>query len=255
MWGQSKPTSMKSFLMLVPAVCLLASCGPETTREIEAKERTITVTGAADTRLCPDEMTLTINIAEYYTEQYEAGKTEKDYKTLVKLEEIEKKLMDLLHTNGIADSLVSFSFVNTSWNWYYYDGEKKPVKFEKTMKVKLSDHTKAVAIIRDIDTKGISYLSLGDFHSSKEQEMRRELKAEALKAAKEKAAYMLSKVDKEIGDIITIKELNDDYPYWSWRGPAQTSVSNSAYAYDSSEPAGPDEIMMRYEVEAEFEIQ
>lgn len=246
---------MHKLFFLTPALAFLASCGTETTREIAAKERTITVTGAADTKLCPDEMTLTIQIAEYYTEQYEAGKTEKDYKTLVKLEEIEKVLMTLLHTNGIADSSVTFSYVNTTWNWSYYDETKKPVKFEKTIKVKMSDHNKAVAIIRDIDTKGISYLSLGDFHSSKEQEMRKELKAEALKAAKEKAAYMLSGVDKELGDIITIKELNDDYPYWSWRGPAQTSLSNTSYEYDSSEPAGPADIMMRYEVEAEFEIQ
>lgn len=246
---------MNKIILLIPAVALFASCGTETTREIAAKERTITVTGAADTRLCPDEMTLTIQLEEYYTEQYEVGKTEKDYKTLVKLETIESGIMDLLHKNGIADSLVSFSFVNTTWNWSYYDDVKKPVKFGKTLKVKMSDHTKAVAIIRDIDTKGISYLSLGDFHSSKEQEMRKELKAEALKAAQEKAAYMLSKVDKELGDIITITELNDDYPYWSWRGPAQTSLSNASYEYDSSEPAGPDEIMMRYEVEAEFEIQ
>ena len=252
---ETKSQPMNKLILALPVVALFASCGPDTTREIAAKERTITVTGAADTKLCPDEMTLTIQIAEYYKEQFEDGKSEKDYKTLVKLEDIEKNLMELLHKNGIADSTVSFSFVNTSWNWYYYDGEKKPVKFEKTIKVKLSDHNKAVAIIRDIDTKGISYLSLGDFHSSKEQEMRKELKAEALKAAKEKAAYMLSKVDKELGEIITIKELNDDYPYWSWRGPAQTSLSNASYEYDSSEPAGPDEIMMRYEVEAEFEIQ
>lgn len=246
---------MNKLLFALPALALLASCGPETTREIAAKERTITVTGAADTKLLPDEMTLTIQIEEYYTEQYEAGKTEKDYKTLVKLEEIEKPLIELLHKNGITDSAISFSFVNTSWNWYYYDEYKKPVKFGKTLKVKMSDHNKAVAIIRDIDTKGISYLSLGDFHSSKEQEMRKELKAEALKAAKEKAAYMLSKVDKELGEVITIRELNDEYPYWSWRGPAQTSLSNASLDYDNSSPAGPEEIMLRYEVEAEFEIQ
>lgn len=246
---------MNRLFFTLPALALIASCGPDTTREIAAKERTITVTGAADTKLSPDEMTLTIQIAEYYKEQFEDGKTEKDYKTLVKLEEIESTLMKLLHENGIADSSISFSFVNTSWSWYYYDGEKKPVKFEKTISVKLADHNKAVAILRDIDTKGISYLSLGDFHSSKEQEMRKELKAEALKAAKEKAEYMLSKVDKELGEIITIKELNDEYPYWSWRGPAQTSLSNTSYEYDSSEPAGPQEITMRYEVEAEFEIK
>lgn len=246
---------MKQIIFLAPAFALLASCGTETTREISAKERTITVTGAADTKLCPDEMTLTIQIAEYYKEQYEAGKTEKDYKTLVKLEEIESGLMTLLHNNGIPDSAISFSFVNTSWSWYYYDETKKPVKFEKTISVKMNDHTKAVAIIRDIDTKGISYLSLGDFHSSKEQEMRKQLKGEALKAAKDKAVYMLSMVDKEIGDIITIKELNDDSPYWSWRGPAQTSLSNASYDSESTQPAGPQDITMRYEVEAEFEIR
>jgi uncharacterized protein len=246
---------MNKLFLLLPACALLASCGTETTREIAAKERTITVTGAADTKLVPDEMTLTIQIAEYYKEQYESGKTEKDYKTLVKLEEIEKGLMDLLHKNGISDSLINFSFVNTTWSWYYYEEQKKPVKFEKTITVKLSDHNKAVSIIRDIDTKGISYLSLGDFHSSKEQEMRKELKAEALKAAKEKAAYMLSKVDKELGEIVSITELNDDYPYWSWRGPAQTSLSNASYEYEDSQPAGPQDIMMRYEVQAEFEIE
>jgi uncharacterized protein YggE len=246
---------MHKLLLTLPVLALLASCGTETTREIAAKERTITVTGAADTKLVPDEMTLTIQIEEYYKERYEDGKTEDDYKTLVKLEEIENSLMTLLHANGIADSSISFSFVNTTWSWYYHDGEKKPVKFEKTISVKLTDHNKAVAIIRDIDTKGISYLSLGDFHSSKEQEMRRELKAEALKAAKEKAEYMLSKVDQELGEIITITELNDDYPYWSWRGPAQTSLSNASMEYDSSEPAGPQEIMLRYEVQAEFEIR
>lgn len=246
---------MKTLFLLAPACALFASCGVDTTRNIAAKERTITVTGAADTKLCPDEMTLTIRIAEYYKEQYEPGKKEKDYKTLVKLEEIETGLMDLLHKNGIADSMINFSFVNTTWQWYYYEETKKPVKFEKTITVKLTDHNKAVAIIRDIDTKGISYLSLGDFHSSKEQEMRKELKAEALKAAKEKASYMLSKVDKQLGEIVSITELNDDYPYWSWRGPAQTSLSNASYDYESTEPAGPQDIVMRYEVQAEFEIE
>ena len=66
---------------------------------------------------------------------------------------------------------------------------------------------------------------------------------------------MLSKVDEELGDIVTIVELNDDYPYWSWRGPAQTSLSNSSYGYEDSEPAGPQDIMLRYEVQAEFEIK
>lgn len=246
---------MKKLILMLPLAAVAASCGTETTREINAKERTITVTGAADAKLCPDEMTLTIQISEYYKEQFQPGKQVKDYKTLVKLEEIEKNLMELLRRNGIADSMVTFSFVNTSWQWYYYEQEKKPVKFEKTISVKLTDHNKAVAIIRDIDTKGISYLSLGDFHSSKEQEMRRELKAEALKAAKEKAEYMLSKVDRKIGDIVTIRELDDESPYWSWRGPAQTSLSNASYEYDGAQPAGPQEILMRYEVEAEFEIQ
>lgn len=247
---------MNKLFFLLPLLVFTASCGTETTREISAKERTITVTGAADTKLCPDEMTLTIELAEYYKEKYEAGKTEKDYKTLVKLEDIEKSLMDLLHKNGIADTSVSFSFVSTTWQWYYYDETKKPVTFQKTISVKLKDHNKAVAIIRDIDTKGVAYLSLGDFHSSKEQEMRKELKAEALKAAKEKAAYMLSKVDKELGDIITIREINDENSaYWSWRGPAQTSLSNASYESEGNAPAGPQDIKMRYEVEAEFEIQ
>jgi uncharacterized protein len=245
---------MRHLLLALPVLTFFVSCSNREVR-VEAKERTITVTGAADTELSPDEVTLTIQVGEYYKEQYEEGKKEKDYKTLVKLDEIEKPILALLKKNGVADSSIHFSYVNTEWRWYSYE-EKKPVHFEKTMLVKFTDFNKAVAIIQQLDTKGINHLSLGNFRSSKEQQMRRELKAEALKAAMEKAEYMLSKVDKHIGEIVSIRELGDNETFWMWDRPAQSSISNASYDEYSSPSAsvGPQDIKMRYEVEAEFEI-
>ena len=185
----------------------------------------------------------------------EASTKEKDYKTLVKLDAIEKPIMDLLKKNGIADSCIHFSYMNTSYSWYYYE-EKKPVRFEKTLAVKLHDFDKAVAIVQQLDTKGITYLTLGDFKSSKEQQMRKDLKAQALKNAQDKAQMMLSKVDKTIGEIVSVKEVNDDEnARWSWQ-PSQSSMSNSTYSSSNAQPAGsPQDIKMRYQVEAEFLIE
>jgi uncharacterized protein len=244
---------MKYLLLSFPLVFLFASC---TNREIQVqeKERIISVTGSSDATLTPDELTLTIQIGEYYKEQYDPNVKPKDYKNLVKLADIEKPIMELLKKNGIADSCIHFSYMNTSWNWYYYE-EKKPVHFEKTLSVKFRDFDKAVAIVQQLDTKGISYLSLGDFHSSKEQQMRKDLKAEALKNAQDKAQLMLSKIGHEVGDVVSITEVEDHSSYWDWR-PTQSSLSNSSYSESEVSPAGsPQDIKMRYEVKAEFEIE
>lgn len=246
---------MRPILLLIPAAGLLASCGgPEV--KIEAKERTITVTGSSDATLTPDEVTLTIQIGEYYKEQFDPNTKPKDYKNLVKLADIEKPILDLLKKNGVADSCIHFSYMNTSWRWYYYE-EKKPVNFEKTLSIKFKDFNKAVALIEQLDTKGINSLSLGDFHSSKEQQMRKDLKAEALKNAQEKAKNMLSKIDHELGDVVSIKEIEDNDDYWGWRRPiSQSTMSNSTYSEaDVSSAGSPQDIKMRYEVMAEFEIQ
>lgn len=246
---------MRNILLTLPALALLASCGGREVR-VEAKERTITVTGSADATLTPDEVTLTIQIAEYYKEQYDPNVKEKDYKNLVKIAEIEKPIMDLLKKSGVADSCIHFSYMNTSWRWYYYE-EKKPVNFEKTLSIKFKDFNKAVALIEQLDTKGINSLSLGDFHSSKEQQMRKDLKAEALKNAQEKAQNMLAKIDHQLGDVVSIKELDDNDNNWYWRNPiSQSSLSNSSYSEAAvSSPASPQDIKMRYEVMAEFEIE
>ncbi len=253
---------MKTTLILLPfSILALSSCSNRETR-VEAKEHTITVTGSADATLTPDEVTLTINIGEYYKEQFLPNTKPIDYKTLVKLDEIEKPIMELLKKNGIADSCIHFSMMSTSWSWYAsYDygyglpAEKKPVHFEKTLSIKMKDFDKAVAIVQAIDTKGVTSLTLGDFKSSKEQQMRKDLKAQALKNAKEKAQNMLQSIDHQTGDIIRVLEKDDSNSYWSWQ-PAQSSNSNSSYSASEAAPAGsPQDIKMRYEVEAEFEIQ
>ncbi|HTL80304.1 MAG TPA: SIMPL domain-containing protein [Bacteroidia bacterium] len=254
---------MKYLLLLPTAALLLSSCSHREIK-VEEKQRTITVSGSSDATLTPDEVTLTINIGEYYKEQFDPNVKPKDYKTLVKLDDIQKPIMELLKQNDVADSCIQFSMINTSWSWYasdyygydYTTADKKPVHLEKTLSVRMKDFDKAVAIVQSIDTKGVTYMSLGDFKSSKEQSMRQQLKIEALKNAKTKATNMLAAIDEELGDVITIVEKDDNNSYWSWQ-PSQSTLSNTTAAYSSDvAPAGsPQDIKMRYEVEAEFEIE
>jgi uncharacterized protein YggE len=65
-----------------------------------------------------------------------------------------------------------------------------------------------------------------------EQELRKQIKQDALKAAREKAQYLLESIGKKAGDVITIKEVNGDhnYGYYGYygSGSSASNLSNSA---------------------------
>jgi|GEM_PF-1234212 len=204
-------------LLLLPAAALLASCTRSMEigelRTIETKERTITVTGSSETTLTPDDITLSITLGDYYKEQY--TRTYYDWtqlKSFVSIAEVEKELKELLAKQGVPQNNIRVEGVNSTWQhrwWWWYDQYKAPLVY-KTYLVKLNNLAAVDSIIRKLHIKGITNAHITSMRNSKEQEMRRTVKSDALKAAQEKAKYMLEAVGKELGDIVTIEEVNND---------------------------------------------
>ena len=95
-------------------------------------------------------------------------------------------------------------------------------------------------------------MRIGELKNKEITEYRKQVKIEALKAAKSKAAYLLSGIDKQLGDIISIVELTDDNNY---RRP-QPLLSNTMMATsEDSEIENFKKIKLRYEIKAKFEIK
>jgi len=209
--------------------------------------RFIEVTGSAELEIEPDEMRLIIGIEEYWKEEFDKNTEFKDYKTKISIIEIEKNLLADLAKIGIQKESIIIREVGNSWR---YKG--KEFLISKQFELILSDFKKIDEIIRIINTKGIDYMRIGELKNKEITEFRKQVKVEALKAAKSKAEYLLTSIEKEVGDIISIVEMNSDNNYWR----PQSMTSNTLMA--TSDNSGIDnirKIKLRYEIKAKFEIK
>ncbi len=209
--------------------------------------RFIEVSGSAEMEIEPDEIQFLIGIKEYWKEEFEKKKEFKDYKTKTPISKIEKELLSKLESLGIKkDQLI----INEAGNYWRYQG--KDFLISKQFEISLHDMQKVNQLINTINMKGIDFMRMGKLKHSKITKFRKEVKVNALKAAKEKAEYLLESIDKELGNVISIVELENNGTIWS----APSAVSN--VIMDSSNDSGienTNKIKLKYDIKARFEIR
>ena len=234
---------MKSFILLMSLFVVLNTFSQETDNTL----RYIEVTGSAEMEVEPDEIKFIIGIQEYWEEEFEKGKEFKDYKTKVPIDKIESNLLKDLNTIRIDKNQIIIKEVGNYWRF-----KGKEFLISKQFEITLYDFNKVNEITNVINTKGIDYMQIGELKNKDLTEFRKEVKINALKAAKEKATYLLESLNKECGDIISIVEIDNDTPVWR----PQAMTSNTIMA--SSDDSGVDnfkKIKLRYEIKAKFEIK
>lgn len=209
--------------------------------------RFIEVTGSAELEVEPDEISFVIGIQEYWKEEFEKRTEFKDYKTKISIVEIEKQLLNDLSEIGIPKEKIMIREVGNYWR---YKG--KEFLISKQLEIVLNDFKKIDEILSSINLKGIDYMKIGKLNNKDLTIYRKQVKVEALKAAKEKADYLLESIDKHTGEIISIIELENSNVPWI----PQPITSNSIMS--TSDNSGIDnfrKIKLRYEIKARFEIK
>jgi uncharacterized protein len=250
---------IKTLLILTLAVGMIAglsSCGCSSHHE---KPRTIEVTGSAESDVVPDQIQLLLQIEEYWKEEYQKGKDYNDYKTRVPIDEIQARLVAKLKELGIPAKKIKLDDVSSSWRWY-----GKETLVTKQISITLDNFSQIDKIIKGIDMKGVSNIRIGEKKNSKIKELRKEIKLEALKVAREKAEFLLKGMDAEIGELVNVTEIANDANnnwynyYYGYYGAAQSNVSNNEIPNETSLSSGQDigsaTIKLRYEMKAVFEI-
>lgn len=232
------------------ACCMYATAQPD-----NMSRRTVAVTGSAEIQLTPDEITLAVSIEEYYEEEFMENKKEKDYKTLVPLVNIEKDLLSKLRSLGIADTNITLRDVGNTWQWYK-DKLRHPTKLRKTFSVVVRDVATVDRILNSLDMKGVSNVWIEKLRHTREKEYRKQLKIDALRAAREKAAYLVESLGGSLGVIVNITEINNDNPGLPMYN-FKSAVSNMAMSDGASDDSGVEsrKITLRYEMGAIFEIK
>lgn len=199
--------------------------------------------------IVPDEIIFQIGIQEYWKEEFQKNAQYKDYVTKIPIEEIEKNLMAELAKAGINQDQIILSDAGNYWR-----SEGKNFKKSKTIDIVLKDFKMIETIMAEVDTKGINYMKIVKLKNKNLTEYRKQVKIEAMKAAKEKAAYLLESAGETLGHIISAVEKNDKFPnFWQPQNPMSNSILSAPG--NDSENDKVKKIKLQYEVTVKFEIQ
>lgn len=160
----------------------------------------IEVTGKAEMNIAPDLIYLNIVLSD------------KDNKNKQSLEEIEKSMMSALKGIGI-DISKDLSVKDLASNFKSYWIGKTDVILTKEYELIIHDTRTLQKVYFEFQKIGISNVTIDKLDHTKLEQFRKEVKINAVKAAKEKATYLASSLNQTIGKAIYILEIDDPYLY------------------------------------------
>lgn len=238
-------------------IVLVAFLSTNCNSQIQEK-KFIEVTGSAEISLQPNEIVLEIILTEYN------GNSKK-----FKLDDVESEFYEILENNKIDTKNLVLENTNNQWYWHWYWYERSSTYRTKTITIKLNKDTNFLKLSEDLKVKWLQSMRVTKTSHSDVQRIRKEIKKEAMRAAKEKATYMLESIGEEIGGLLSVEELPENVPqlnqnpYWYYnQNRAIQNVTSNSYVSESSVGADTDssvknanEIKLRFEVKAKFEIK
>jgi hypothetical protein len=202
--------------------------------------RKIEVTGVAEQEVTPDIINVSISLQEY-----------NDGKKKVTIDQLEGELEAAVKEAGISKDDFTISNVS-AWNNTWQKKKNPDFLASKQYILRVHDLNKFNQVLSSVDPKGIQETNITSYDYSKMPELKRQLKIQALLAAKEKATYLLNSINEKLGRPIDITETdNSNYP-----GPrplyANKAFAASNIATDSD--INFKTIKLSFQVQAIFEI-
>ena len=179
----------------------------------------IEVTGKAEMEVVPDEIYIRIVISE------------KDFNMKQKLEDIEKKMIDKLKEIGVPVEK-EFSVMDFSSSFKYYILKKTEIYASKEYQLILHDAKTINRVYQEMDKLGISNISITKLDHTKMEMYRKEVKINAMKAAKEKAEALAGAINQTIGKAVYIQEIevNNFSSFYANKALAANAVVQQEYS-------------------------
>lgn len=219
--------------------------------------RFIEVNGSAEMNLQPDEIELEVILQEYDR----SGKK-------IKLDNINDSFYAVLRKNKMKAEDLEFINNANHYYWWYWWSYRNQYYQTKTITLKLSSQTNILKLVEDLNTKWVQSIRISKSTHSKLQEYRKQVKAEAAKAAKEKAGYLLESLGEELDHVLSVEEIpevanNPSNYYWWYNQRSSNLLSNSNVSVNQDEDSPSRSsgiehvasIKLRYEIKVKFAIR
>jgi uncharacterized protein YggE len=241
----------KLFILMLIACysALLASCCCGSNKSETPKK--IEVIGSAEMEIVPNEIYMNFTLKEYL----DAARNK------VKIEKIKTDFLKLCKDAGVVDSCISIASYtgNERWDYYWYVRRKREPDFMSsiTYSIIVSSPEKIDKIVSGINDNAVENFSIVKTSHSEIEKLRKEVKTNAIIATKTKAEYLAASIGEDLGDALSIQEINDTYRYYSPESNMSNTISQSSTSYESQSTAAPNfqKIKLRYEMKAEFELK
>lgn len=211
------------------------------------ERRVIEVSGSAERLVTPDTFTFKITLAERI-----------DNKQKITIETQEAQLRTELEAIGVnaAKDLTVFDIAAT----YIRQKKVRDTLAVKDYRLKLRDINKIAGLQDLADRLNVSKLDLIDTEHSQMAEIRREVKIDAMRAAKTKAEYLLGAIGERAGKPVWVKEVEDEIQLRPVSSNFATSNIVRISAGVLSNASEPSELnftpfKVRYVIQAKFEIE
>lgn len=188
---------MKTLSLICSLVLGTLACVAQVGEKNFIDQNYIEVTGTVEKKVTPDEIYLKIEISE----------KDKGKKTV---EEQEKAMVRILEDLGI-DVRKDLSIMDVSSNFKSYFLKRTAIQTSKSYQLLLHGTEKLGHLLMTLEEAGISNISIYRVDHSRLEELRREVKVEAVKVAKEKAQAYAEALGQQIGRALYINEYNNGY--------------------------------------------
>lgn len=236
---------MKNIFAVLGMICAL-TLTTFAQAQAQPERRVIEVSGSAERWVTPDEFTFKITINERM-----------DKKEKITIEQQEDALRRELSAIGVdvAKDLSVYDISST----YFRQRKVRDVLGTKDYRLKLRD-LKKIAQLQDLaDRINLGKLELIESEHSEITRLRRETKMDAMRAAKDKADYLLNSIGQRAGKPVFIKEEDETQRDLSSNRSSNTFSANISRrglaSVDDGEELSFSDIRLRFVIVAKFEIE
>lgn len=248
----------KLVLAAILAIGLLVAPGgilPAAAQEQLPDPGVITVTGEAEIRVPPDEVVITLGV-ETSDKNLQTAKRQND--------QIVRKVLDLARSYNIPSNLVQTDYMSIEPR---YDSGYTRQSFvgyfvTKTVVVTLRDLTRFEGFLGAALEAGVNYVYDIQFRTTSLRSYRDEARAQAIRAAREKATALAAELGQQLGQPQSIDEGSVDwwsgYSWWGQRW-GNSMTQNVIQEFSSASPQlegslSPGQISIRASVTVRFEF-
>lgn len=190
---------MKVILKVV-MIAILSTSVSQMYSQDAIKQKTINVSGIAEMEVVPDEIYVQIELREY--DRKGGGKAD--------IETLKTDFLKSALSIGIVEtdiSVQSYSGWDGDYWWYKKNKKKNPdMKASITYLVKIASTKKMDELVQKLDDEATQNFSIAKVSHSKLETFKKQLKIEAIRAARDKANYLAEAINEKAGEALTINE-------------------------------------------------